>query len=101
MIVKDTIPECEVTFAPGAGPDIRNYRVNCDKIASVLPEFQPQWDARRGAQELYDSYHKHGLELNDFEGPRYKRIAHIKQLLTEGALNNELRWIEEPAGQNA
>ncbi len=26
-------PDSAVTFADGAGPDIRNYRVNCDKIA--------------------------------------------------------------------
>lgn len=100
MIVKDTIPGCEVSFAPGAGPDVRNYRVNCDKITRVLPEFQPQWDARRGAQELFNSYRTFGLELNDFEGPRYKRIAHIKQLLAEGALDNTLRWTKEPAGEN-
>ena len=33
-------------------PDIRNYRVNCDKIAATLPAFQPQWTVRtrrRGA----------------------------------------------------
>ena len=28
-------------------PDIRNYRVNCDKIAETLPEYQPQWTVRR------------------------------------------------------
>jgi nucleoside-diphosphate-sugar epimerase len=97
MIVKETVPGCEVSFAEGAGPDKRNYRVNCDKIAQVLPEYQPQWNARSGAQELYDSYRRVGLELDDFEGPRYKRISHIKQLLDEGALDSDLRWTKEPA----
>lgn len=97
MIVKDTVPGCEVSFAPGAGPDKRNYRVNCDRIAREIPEFQPQWDARKGAQELYDSYKQHGLELGDFEGPRYKRISHLKQLLEEGALDQSLRWTKETA----
>lgn len=101
MIVKDTVPGCEVSFAPGAGPDARNYRVNCDKISRILPEFQPQWDAHRGAQELLDSYRTYGLDLNDFEGPRYKRIAHIKQLLADGALDTTLRWTNEPARENA
>jgi hypothetical protein len=86
-----------VTFAEGAGPDIRNYRVNCDKILNTLPEFQPQWTARRGAQELYDSYRTYGLALDDFEGPRYKRIAHIRSLLESGALDNTLRWTREAA----
>ncbi len=91
-IVAETVPGCEVSFAPDAGPDKRNYRVNCDKIRRVLPEFKPQWNARRGAQELYDSYRRLGLALADFEGPRYKRIAHIKQLLASGRLDNSLRW---------
>ena len=28
-------------YAPDASPDTRNYRVNCDKIARVLPTFRP------------------------------------------------------------
>jgi nucleoside-diphosphate-sugar epimerase len=95
-IVAEVVPGCEVSFAPDAGPDLRNYRVNCDKIQRVLPEFKPQWDARRGAQELYDSYRRHGLALEDFEGPRYKRIAHIKALLDKGTLEPSLRWTSEP-----
>ncbi len=91
-IVAETVPGCQVSFAPDAGPDKRNYRVNCDKIQQVLPEFKPQWNARRGARELYDSYRRLGLALEDFEGPRYNRIAHIKQLLATGDLDNALRW---------
>ncbi len=91
-IVAEVVPNCEVSFAPDAGPDKRNYRVNCDKIQRVLPEFKPQWTARRGAQELYDSYCKLGLKLEDFEGPRYKRISHIKELLSNGKIDEDLRW---------
>lgn len=101
QIVAETVPGCEVSFAPDAGPDKRNYRVNSDKILRVLPEFQPQWDARRGAQELYDSYRQVGLKVEDFEGPRYKRIAHIKRLLQEGQLDETLRWTREPAERAA
>ena len=35
---------------------MRNYRVNCDKIAETLPAFEPQWTVRRGVEELYDAY---------------------------------------------
>lgn len=98
QIVAETVPGCEVSFAPGAGPDKRNYRVNCDRIRQVLPEFKPQWTARKGAQELLDSYRRIGLALEDFEGPRYKRIAHIKKLLEEDQLDQSLRWTRQPAG---
>ncbi len=96
-IVAEIVPGCRISFAPGAGPDKRNYRVNCDRIQQVLPEFQPQWSARRGAQELFESYRKHGLALEDFEGPRYKRIAHIKEFLSTGRLDPSLRWVKETA----
>ena len=94
-IVKETVPGCRVEFAPDAEPDTRTYRVNFNKINELLPEFKPQWNARRGAQELYEAYQKNGIELNEFEGPKYKRIDHIKQLLAAGILDSNLRWIQK------
>ncbi len=101
QIIAETVPGCEVSFAPDAGPDKRNYRVNCDKIQRVLPEYKPRWNARRGAQELINSYTRFGIKLEDFEGPRYKRIAHIKELISAGALDQSLRWTKEPARPTA
>ena len=91
-IVRQTVPGCEIDYAPDAGPDKRCYRVDSSKIARTLPDFQPQWDARKGAQELYNAYQAIGLTLEDFEGPRYKRIAHIQKLLNAGELDESLRW---------
>jgi nucleoside-diphosphate-sugar epimerase len=90
-IVAGVVPGCEIEFAQGAGPDTRNYRVSCEKIRRVLPAFQPQWDARKGAEQLYAAYKSSGLVLEEFEGPRYQRIAHIAKLLNEGVLGNSLR----------
>lgn len=91
-IVVDVVPNSRLEFAPDAGPDKRTYRVNCDKILQTLPEFDPQWTARRGAEELLAAYQEIGLSLDEFEGPRYKRVAHIKQLQAEGRLDQHLRW---------
>lgn len=91
-IVAQTVPGCVVEYDPDGGPDKRCYRVNCDKARDRLPGFAPQWDARKGAQELYEAYQKVGLKLDDFEGDRYKRIAHIKLLMTEQKLQPDLRW---------
>ncbi len=95
-IVKETVPGCEVAFAEGAGPDKRNYRADFSKISRALPSFQPQWDARKGARQLYEAYKAIGLRLQDFEGPRYRRIDQIKRLLAEGNLGRDLRWRGEP-----
>lgn len=95
-IVHETVPGCIVEYASDAGPDKRNYRVDCDRIQRVLPSFQPRWNARRGAQELYDAYLRVGLTLDEFEGPRYKRIDHIKLLLADRHLSSELYWLRHP-----
>ncbi|MEM9487078.1 MAG: SDR family oxidoreductase [Cyanobacteria bacterium P01_F01_bin.116] len=91
-IVQQTVPGCRIDYAPGAGPDKRCYRVDCNKIAQTLPNFQPQWNARKGAEELYNAYKTVGLTLVEFEGPRYQRIAHIQKLLSTGQLQDDLRW---------
>ncbi len=97
QIVAETVPGCALTFADNAGPDKRNYRVNCDRIRQVLPEFRPQWTARRGAQELYEAYKRIGLTLEEFEGQRFQRIAHIRMLIEKGILDSDLRICEEKA----
>lgn len=95
QIVKDVVPGCEFEFAPDAGPDKRCYRVDCNKIASKLHEFKPQWTARRGIEQLYDEFKRTGLTLDEFEGPKFKRIAHIKQLIKEGSLDENLFWTKK------
>jgi nucleoside-diphosphate-sugar epimerase len=100
-IVRDTVPGTKIEFAPDAGPDKRNYRVDCSKVERQLPEFEPQWDARRGAVELRDAYQAIGLTLEEFEGPRYKRIDHIKMLIAEGVIDESLRRRDQAAGHRA
>jgi nucleoside-diphosphate-sugar epimerase len=93
-VARDAVPNSEVSFADGAGPDKRNYRVNCDKIRRTLPDYKPRWNCRRGAVELYETYQKFGLKLEDFEGPKYRRITHIQELIKAKKLDENLRWIE-------
>ncbi len=96
-IVKETVPGCVIEYAKDAGPDKRCYRVDSSKIMRTLPAFKPCWNARKGAQELYAAYQRVGLRLEDFEGPKYKRIDHIKSLLQSGRLSADLRWKQEVA----
>jgi len=91
-IVEDTVPGCTIEYAADAGPDRRCYRADFSRISQTLPAFQPQWNARRGAAELYEAYRKVGLRVEDFEGVRYKRIDHIQRLLASGTLDTDLRW---------
>jgi nucleoside-diphosphate-sugar epimerase len=95
-IVAEIVPECRLELAPDAGPDKRSYRVSFAKIAERLPAFRPEWDVRRGAEQLYAAYRQSKLTLEEFEGPRYQRISHIKKLLADGALDDNLRRVANP-----
>ena len=98
-IVEQTVPGCRIEYAEDGGPDKRCYRVDCSKIMRILPEFKPQWNARKGAEELYAAYQQVGVTLEEFEGPRYKRIAHIQRLLSGRRLDENLRWQSAPVAQ--
>jgi nucleoside-diphosphate-sugar epimerase len=91
-IVAETVPGCAITYAEDAGPDKRCYRVDCSKIERRLPAFQPQWDARLGARELYQAYLEAGLTAEEFLGARYIRLKRIQELQGEGRLDGALRW---------
>jgi nucleoside-diphosphate-sugar epimerase len=95
-MVKEIVPGSETRFAEGASADTRCYRVSCEKAARELKHFHPAWDARRGVQECYDAYRKHGLTLEEFEGPRYQRLAHIRMLRDQGLITDDLR-LTKPA----
>ncbi|MCB0995652.1 MAG: NAD(P)-dependent oxidoreductase [Acidimicrobiales bacterium] len=96
-IVEQVVPGSRVTFADDAGPDKRNYRVDCDRIREVLPAFRPEWTVLRGAEELYNAYLRFGLTEELLHGGRLQRIARIRELLDAGEITSDLRWQSVPA----
>jgi nucleoside-diphosphate-sugar epimerase len=91
-IVADVVPGTRLAFADGAGPDLRNYRVDCDKAASALPGFEPSWTVRAGVEQLFAAYLEHGLTAEAFDGPHLQRIRRVRQLMDEERLDADLRW---------
>jgi nucleoside-diphosphate-sugar epimerase len=91
QIVAEANPGCRVEIAPGASPDIRNYRVTGNRFAQAVG-FEVEWDARRGARELAAAYRATGLAHEEVEGPRFQRIARIRQRLADGSLGADLRF---------
>jgi nucleoside-diphosphate-sugar epimerase len=89
--------DAPVTFAAGAGPDKRDYRVDFTKIKTDLPAFTPRWTVADGIEELVREMRRFGLSTEDFEGPRYVRLAKIRQHMTAGRLDDELRMLTAPA----
>jgi nucleoside-diphosphate-sugar epimerase len=90
--VERVVPGARATFAESAGPDKRSYRVDCSKLARVLPDAQPRWTVPQGAEQLARAYAEHGMALEEFSGPRYLRIKRVRELQDAGRLDQELRW---------
>ncbi|REJ80323.1 MAG: SDR family NAD-dependent epimerase/dehydratase [Acidobacteria bacterium] len=90
-IVAETVPGARVEIASDAGPDARSYRVDFRKIEEKLPGFQPQWDARRSARELYDAYRRFGLRRDHLERSPFVRLAELERRIHEGEIEADLR----------
>ena len=92
-IVAKTVPGCTVEYAGTASPDQRSYRVDFGKIARLVPQFQPRWTAAEGAVEVYGGVRAAGLTLKSFSGREYVRLEQLKYLISEGRLDESLRWV--------
>jgi nucleoside-diphosphate-sugar epimerase len=86
-----------LTFAAGAGPDTRDYRVDFSRVHELLPAFEPQWTVADGIEQLARDMHDIGLTATDFEGPRFVRVAKVRELMAVGRLDDELRVLSSPS----
>ncbi len=92
QMVADVVPGSKVTYAGDASPDARNYRVDCGKIRSRLPDFQPRWTVRKGIEQVYETFCHHGTRAEEFLSSQFMRLKRIRELQTAGALDEMLRW---------
>jgi nucleoside-diphosphate-sugar epimerase len=98
-IVEEVVPGSRVTLAEGAAPDLRNYRVSCDKLASMLPAARPRWTVRRGVEQLHEQFRRHGLTLEELASARFMRLQHVLDLQAAGLLDESLRRAGAAAGR--
>jgi nucleoside-diphosphate-sugar epimerase len=89
-IVRQVVPGATIKYLEGGGPDPRCYRVDCGKLARSIPGFKTEWDVRRGATELYESFVRHGLTSEMFSN--FTRIKRIRELMAAGRLDGSLCW---------
>jgi nucleoside-diphosphate-sugar epimerase len=91
-IVEEAVPGSRIAFAEGAGPDKRSYRVSFAKLQRAFPELHPRWTVRASVEQVLAAYRDNGLEIADFKGSRFMRIARLKELMAAGRLDETLRW---------
>ena len=97
-IVGEVVPDSEVTFSDNAFNDPRNYKVNCDKLASTLG-YEAQWTVRAGVEQLYEQFVRYGMTMEQLEGPRFWRLQTVDQAIADGRLDDTLRWTEQAGAQ--
>jgi nucleoside-diphosphate-sugar epimerase len=85
------VPGSVVSLADGAGPDLRNYRVDFAKLTGTFPDLRLRWSVRDGIDELAAAYSKHGLTYEDFLSSRFVRLRRIRELLSAGIVDEMLR----------
>ena len=90
-LVRDAVPGSKVSFADGAGPDIRSYRVDFSKLHDTFPDLALRWTVHAGIDELSSAYTEHGLSHDDFLSSRFVRLRRIRELLAAGVVDDALR----------
>jgi|SRR5215813_986684 len=92
-IVAEVFPDCEVTFGP-TDPDNRSYRVSFDKIRKHLPGFKCRWDARRGAQQLFELFKRIDMTEEVFRYRTFTRLKQLQYLIRTGQIDDSFFWTE-------
>jgi nucleoside-diphosphate-sugar epimerase len=90
-MVRAAVPGSDLTFADGAGPDLRNYRADFSKLNDTFPELRLEWCVREGIAELLTAYTKYELTYDDFTSSRFVRLRRVRELLDQGLLDDQLR----------
>ena len=90
-LVRDAVPGSKVSFADGAGPDLRSYRVDFSKLTETFPGLNLRWNVREGIDELAAAYAEHGLTYDDFTSSRFVRLRRIRELRSAGLLDDQMR----------
>jgi nucleoside-diphosphate-sugar epimerase len=90
-MVREAVPGSRLTFAEGAGPDLRNYRADFSKLNDTFPDLKLRWSVREGIGELLVAYMKYSLTYDDFTSSRFIRLRRVRELLDQGLLDDQLR----------
>jgi len=92
-IVAEVFVGCTVTFGPPSA-DNRSYRVSFEKIKKHLPAFKCVWDARRGAQQLYELFKKIDMTAEVFQYRTFTRLKQLEYLIRTQQIDEQFFWKE-------
>ena len=91
-IVKHVVPNCKIEYTNEHGSDSRTYNVNFDKIKEFMPNFEPKWNVKKGAIEIYNILKNNDVAFDDFNSAKYTRLKTLKNLMESHKLDDNLYW---------
>lgn len=90
-IVARTFPGCKLSFGT-QGSDNRSYRASFDKIAKKLPGFKCEWNAERGAKQLYNLFNQIDMPAETFNSPGFTRLKALEHLIRTQQIDKDFFW---------
>lgn len=90
-IIAGVFPDCKLSFGDQGG-DNRSYRVSFEKINTVLPGFKCDWNAQRGAQQLYDLFLQIDMTEEIFLSRGFTRLKQLEYLIRTQQIDKDFFW---------
>ncbi|MES1026029.1 SDR family oxidoreductase [Gloeocapsa sp. BRSZ] len=90
-IIAEVFPNCQVSFGDN-GADNRSYRVSFEKINTLLPGFKCEWDAVRGAQQLYNLFTQIDMSEETFLFRGFTRLKQLEYLMRTQQIDKDFYW---------
>ena len=90
-IIAKTFIGCQSTFGEN-GSDNRSYRVNFEKINQKLPGFKCDWNASRGAEQLFYLFKQIDLTSETFLSRGFTRLKQLEYLIRTQQIDRDFFW---------
>lgn len=86
---------CRLQFGE-SGADNRSYRVGFEKIRTVLPGFSCDWDARKGAEQLFALFKRIDMGPEQFNARPHTRLKQLEHLIQTKQIDDRFYWTTKP-----
>jgi nucleoside-diphosphate-sugar epimerase len=90
-IIAGVFPGCQLSFG-NQGADNRSYRVSFEKINTTLPGFKCDWNAQRGAEQLYNLFKQIDMTKETFESRGFTRLKQLEYLIRTQQIDKDFFW---------
>jgi len=89
--VAEVFQGCQLSFGD-SGADNRSYRVSFEKINTQLPGFKCDWNAQRGAQQLYNLFQQIDMAEDTFLFRGFTRLKQLEYLIRTQQIDQDFFW---------